>query len=77
MSYKGLKADLIKQLLEAVGEGAEGREPGGSLETSSHLLECRVYQDLREGSDVEGVVEDRVKYLRKVIQRRTALEKYL
>ena len=55
----------------------EGREPGGSLETSSHLLECRVYQDLREGSDVEGVVEDRVKYLRKVIQRRTALEKYL
>ena len=27
----------------------EGRQPGGSLETSNHLLDCRVYQDLREG----------------------------
>ena len=55
----------------------EGREAGGTLETSNHLLECRVYKDLREGLDVEGVTEDRVQYLRRVIQRRTALEKLL
>ena len=55
----------------------EGRETGGSLETSDHLLVCRVYKDLREGLNVEEVMEDRVQYLRKVIQRRTALERQL
>ena len=25
----------------------EGRQPGGSLETSDHLLDCRLFQDLR------------------------------
>ena len=33
--------------------------------------------DLREGLDLEGVTEDRVHYLGRVIQRRTALEKLL
>ena len=47
----------------------EGREAGGSLETSGHLLVCRVYMDLREGLNVEEVIEDRVQYLRRVIQR--------
>ena len=28
----------------------KGRQPGGSLETSDHLLACEVYRDLREGS---------------------------
>ena len=55
----------------------EGRQPGGSLETSDHLLDCRVYKDLREGLDPEGVVADRVTFLRKVIVRRTALERQL
>jgi hypothetical protein len=55
----------------------EGRQPGGSLETSDHLLVCRVYQDLRDGLDPELVMADRVTYLRRVIQRRTALERQL
>ena len=55
----------------------EGRQPGGSLETSDHLLDCRVYKDLREGLDPEGVVADRVTYLRKEIVRRTALARGL
>ena len=55
----------------------EGRQPGGCLETSDHLLTCRVYQDLREGLDPELVVADRVTYLRRVISRRTALERQL
>ena len=38
---------------------------------------CRAYKDLREGLDVEGVTEYRVNYLRRVIQRRSALEKLL
>ena len=55
----------------------KGRQPGGSLETSDHLLDCRVYRDLREDLDPELVVADRTTYLRKVIQRRTALERQL
>ena len=55
----------------------EGRQPGGCLETSGHLLVCRVYQDLREGLDSEVVEEDRATYLRKVIMRRTALERQM
>ena len=54
-----------------------GQTAGGSLETSDHLLDCRVYRDLREGLDPELVVADRATYLRKVIQRRTALERQL
>ena len=55
----------------------EGRQAGCCLETSDHLLVCGAYRDLREGTDPELVMEDRVIYLRKVIQRRTALEKLL
>ena len=55
----------------------EGRQPGGSLETSDHLMTCRVYLDLREGLDPELVMVDRVTYLRRVILRRTALERQL
>ena len=51
----------------------EGSQPGGSLETSEHLMECSVYADLREGSNPELVLEDRSSYLRKVIQRRKIL----
>ena len=55
----------------------EGRQPGGSLESSDHLLVCRVYEDLREGLDPELVEGDRATYLRKVIIKRTALERQL
>ena len=55
----------------------EGRQPEGSLETSDHLLDCRVYLDLREGLDPELVEGDRATYLRRVIIRRTALERQL
>ena len=55
----------------------EGRQPGGCLETSDHLLVCRAYQDLREGLDPELVEGDRATYLRRVIARRTALESQL
>ena len=40
-------------------------------------MKCRVYADLREGVDPELVLEDRVSYLRKVIQRRKILEQQL
>ena len=53
----------------------EGSLPvGGSLETSEHLLSCSMYADLRDGINPELVMEERVTYLRKVIQRRKVLE---
>ena len=55
----------------------EGSQPGGSLETSSHLLVCTAYADLREGLNPEAVLEDRAIYLRKVIYKRKLLEKQL
>ena len=55
----------------------EGSQPGGSLETSSHLMVCSAYADLREGLNPEVVVEDRSTYLRKVIKRRILLEQQL
>ena len=55
----------------------EGCQPGGSLETSSHLLVCTAYADLREGLQPEVSLEDRASYLRKVIYRRKLLEKQL
>ena len=39
----------------------EGSQPGGSLETSSHLLVCTAYADLREGLNPDAVLEDRAK----------------
>ena len=45
----------------------DGSQPGGSLETSSHLLVCRAYSDLREGLKPEYDMGDRASYLRKVI----------
>ena len=55
----------------------EGRQPGGSLETSSHLVVCAAYTNLREGLEPEAVLEDRARYLRKVIFRRKLLETQL
>ena len=46
----------------------------GSLETSEHLMICRMYADLREGINPELVIEERATYSRKVIQRRKILE---
>ena len=55
----------------------EGSQPGGSLETSSHLLVYSAYSDLREGLQPESDLEDRSSYLRKVIVRRKLLERQL
>ena len=55
----------------------EGSQPGGSLETLSHLLVCTAYSDLREGLHPEAILEDRAIYLWKVIYRRKLLEKQL
>ena len=55
----------------------EGCQPGGSLETSSRLLVCTAYANLREGLNPDAVLEDRAIYLRKVIYRRKVLEKQL
>ena len=54
-----------------------GIQPGGSLETSDHLMVCSAYQDLREGIDPELRLEDRAPYLRQVVLRRGRLEKQL
>ena len=55
----------------------EGSQPGGSLETSSHLMVCSAYSDLREGLQPEHILEDRSSYLRRVITRRKLLEQQL
>ena len=52
----------------------DGSQRGGSLETSSHLLVCSSYSDLREGLQPEDDMADRASYLRKVIVRRKLLE---
>ena len=45
------------------------------LETPSHLLlSCAAYSDLREGSDPEGMLEDRAIFLTRAIGRRKELE---
>ena len=52
----------------------EGREEG-ALETPEHLLStCGAYSDLREGLNVEAVLEDRASFLRSAIKRRKELE---
>ena len=55
----------------------EGSQPGGSLETSSHLMVCSAYSDLREGLQPEDSLEDRASYLKKVEARRKMLEDQL
>ena len=55
----------------------EGSQPGGSLETSDHLMVCAAYADLRDGLNPELVIEDRSTYPRKVIKRRMLLEEQL
>ena len=40
----------------------EGRQLGNRLKFSDHLLDCMVYQDLREGLDPELVVANRAPY---------------
>ena len=55
----------------------EGSQPGGSMETSSHLMVCYAYSDLREGLQPEVNLEDRASYLRKVVARRKMLEEQL
>ena len=49
----------------------------GVLQTASHLMQCRAYEDLRYGKDPELVVEDRAPYLLKVVLRRKDLEEQL
>ena len=50
----------------------------GVLETPSHLLlSCAAYSDLREGSDLEGMLEDRASFLTRAIGRRKELENKL
>ena len=52
----------------------EGREQG-VLQTPSHLLsDCSAYSDLREGANLELVLEDREVFLTRAIGRRKELE---
>ena len=52
----------------------EGREDG-VLETPSHLLsDCTAYSDLRDGVNLELVLEDRAVFLTRAIGRRKELE---
>ena len=54
----------------------EGREQG-TEKSPAHWLECEAYKDLRVGLDPEIVIENRAKYLGKVIERSEKLEKEL
>ena len=54
----------------------EGRSIG-VIETPSHLIWCRAYQDLRQGKDPELVLADRSPYLLRVVVRRKELEEQL
>ena len=53
--------------------------PAGQLEgvkeSSQHWLDCQAYVELRRGLDPEYIIEDRVRYLRRVQLMRTELEK--
>ena len=51
-----------------------GRQEGVE-ETSLHWLSCEAYRELRHGLDPELVIEDRLKYLRRVQELRKELEK--
>ena len=54
----------------------EGRQ-SRVLETSEHFLIFISYADLREGTNPELVMKDRVVYSRRVIARRKVLEQQL
>jgi hypothetical protein len=45
------------------------------VETSQHWFECSAYEQLRRGLDPELVLDDRVKFISRVQQLRTVLEK--
>ena len=47
----------------------------GVIENSQHWLECSAYKVLRVGVDPENVLEDRVRYIRRVQLLREQLEK--
>ena len=47
------------------------------IESPSHLMWCKAYEDLRQGKDPELVVADRAPYLLKVVVRRKELEEQL
>ena len=55
---------------------SEGRSVG-ILESSSYLLICRAYEDLRKGNDPELIEADRAPYLQRVVSRRKELEEKL
>ena len=55
---------------------SEGRSVG-ILESPSHLLICRAYEDLRQGNDPELIEADRAPYLQRVVSRRKELEEKL
>ena len=56
---------------------SEGREQG-VLETPEHLLtECSAYSSLREGLNVDVVLEDRCLFLQQAIKKRIGLEEKL
>ena len=50
-----------------------GRQDG-VIENSQHWLECSAYREFRKGVDPENVLEDRVKYIRRVQMLREHLE---
>ena len=50
-----------------------GRQDG-VIENSQHWLECSAYREFRIGVDPENVLEDRVKYIRRVQMLREHLE---
>ena len=50
-----------------------GRQDG-VIENSQHWLECSAYREFRKGVDPENVLEDRLKYIRRVQMLREHLE---
>ena len=53
---------------------AEGRE-AGMEESGVHWLTCQAYAQVRQVLDPEGDLDDRIKFLRRVMLVRTELEK--
>ena len=55
--------------------------PEGRLElvseSSQHWFKCSAYESLRRGLDPELVIEDRVKFIQRVQQVRSELEKLI
>ena len=69
------RADMEKRYTYKFCPHCSAGRQDGILENSQHRMECSAYKEFRNGMDPENVLEDRVKYFRRVQLLREHLEK--